>query len=383
MQFNYLKVICPAITACLAGPLVAHEEHEHAASVLVKTTVGQEAVTELLGHNGLTYKVDTKWAKADFETAPVVNAHALAESRDGHIYLITDHPKNDFIVFKKDGTFVKTISSKIGGGHDIEFIVKNGKEYIIHVDCGWYMAEKGWKSLKSTPGKVTILNMDGSVVRTLPSPQELGVYTAKQKYKPCDVAVTPQGTILIADGYGSNFIIEMTFEGKLIRHWGGSENGKGSLRNAHGISIDTSDPKKPLVWVSSRAENKIKAFTLEGEYVDYMELPGAYAGQLFFRGDLIYTAVCWSKSKEGKGKKLPQSGFVVVMDRKSKKVVSVPGGSMPEYKDGKLQPLYQTHKVFMHCHDLYVDKEGAIYVGEWKAKNRYPYKLTLAKSPVK
>jgi|GEM_PF-4951933 len=37
----------------------------------------------------------------------------------------------------------------------------------------------------------------------------------------------------------------------------------------------------------------------------------------------------------------------------------------------------------MHCHDLYVDKEGAIYVGGWKANNRYSYKLTPVNPQVK
>ena len=80
--------------------------------------------------------------------------------------------------------------------------------------------------------------------------------------------------------------------------------------------------------------------------------------------------------KDG-GKRLGQSGFLLVLDRKTKKVISAPGGSEPTYVDGKLQPLHQTTKTFIHGHDLYVDSGGNIYVGEWNSGNRHPYKLEL------
>ena len=191
---------------------------------------------------------------------------------------------------------------------------------------------------------------------------------------PCDVAWTPAGTLLVADGYGSNLIYEFSLEGKLVKKWGGPTKDAANLSNAHGISIDVADPRGPLVWVPSRSQNQLKAFTLDGKYVDTLDLPGAFAGQLFFRGDKIYTAVCWSK-ENGTGKRLDQSGFLIVMDRKTRRVISAPGGNEPVYVDGKLQPLHQTVPVFVHGHDLYVDRDGIIYFGEWNANRRYPSRL--------
>jgi len=71
--------------------------------------------------------------------------------------------------------------------------------------------------------------------------------------------------------------------------------------------------------------------------------------------------------------------LILVFDRKTKRVLSTPGGSQPIYTDGKLQPMHQTESVFKHCHDLYVDSAGDIYVGEWNADRRYPWKLSLVK----
>lgn len=151
------------------------------------------------------------------EVAPVINSHALAESRDGHIYLVTDHPANAFLVFKKDGTFVRSFGKGLIGGHGLEFFEREGEEYLIHVDCGWHFKAEGWNAKPNT-GRVTILKPDGTIVRKLPTPMEIeGLENPPKKSMPCDVAVTPEGTILIADGYGSDRIYEMTFEGKLVR----------------------------------------------------------------------------------------------------------------------------------------------------------------------
>ena len=98
----------------------------------------------IIGHGSARYRVDMKWAKADPAVAPVINAHALAEGRDGRIYLVTDHPQNDFIVFEKDGTYARSISKGLGGGHGLEIFEKEGTEYLLHIDCGWHFAAEGW-----------------------------------------------------------------------------------------------------------------------------------------------------------------------------------------------------------------------------------------------
>lgn len=360
------------LSLCILSSLALGHEHEGGESA------SDETHGLILGHGNVKYRVDMKWAKADPKVAPVINSHAIAEGKDGLIYVVTDHPENAFVVFKKDGTYVKSFGKGLQGGHGLEFFEKDGEEFLVHVDCGWHFEAEGWNA-KSLNGKVTILKTDGTIVRTLPTPEELGVDLPEaKKFQPCDVAITPSGTLLIADGYATDIVYELTTEGKLVKFWGGQNKKPSSLSNAHGISIDLSDPKKPLVWVSSRNECKIKAFTLDGEYVDQIELPGAFAGQLFFRGDKIYTAVCWSK-KEGTGKKMKQSGFILVLDRKTKRVISAPGGSEPTYLDGVLQPMTQATKTFIHGHDLYIDEAGSIYVGEWNSNRRYPAKLTPVK----
>lgn len=329
----------------------------------------------ILGHGKHKYAVKSSWAKTSQAEAPCINSHAITEGNDGLLYMVTDHPDSDFLVFKKDGTYLRTISVGLGDGHGVEMITHEGTEYLIHIGAGWEMrGDALFKVLKSHDGRVTILKKDGTIVRKFKTPSEMGIEAAGAGFKPTDAAVTPNNTILIINGYKDDLVYEYDFEGHLIRRWGGRTEDASTINNGHGISIDTSDPENPIVWISSRSENKIKGFTLEGKYLETIDLPGAYAGQLFIRGDKMYTAVCWSKDKIS-GKKTNKSGFVIILDRKTRKVISAPGGSEPIYKDGKLQPLYKTEDLLIHGHDLYVDSEGAIYVGEWNAERRYPTKL--------
>lgn len=330
------------------------------------------AALPVIGQAPARYQVDLGWAKVDPAVAPVINSHAIAEGRDGLLYLVTDHPQNAFLVFRKNGTFVRAFGKGLEGGHGLDIFEHEGEEYLLHVDCGWHFAAEGWKPSAGN-GRVTLLKTDGTIVRALPTPQELGLGDRfGKRFMPCDVAVTAQRTILIADGYASNRILELTMTGELVRQWGGGEAG---LHNAHGISIDTSDPARTLVWVPSRDQNMLKAFTLTGELVESIELPGSYAGQVFIRGQRMYTAVCWSK-KDGKGDRVARSGYLLVIDRATRRVISAPGGTAPIYADGKLQPINQAEAIFRHPHDLYVDSDGAIYLGEWNADRRYPAKLT-------
>ncbi|WP_411845254.1 hypothetical protein AAFN60_15895 [Roseibacillus persicicus] len=45
----------------------------------------------------------------------------------------------------------------------------------------------------------------------------------------------------------------------------------------------------------------------------------------------------------------------------------------------KLTPLSQSQSIFLHAHDLTIDKDGNIHVMEWNAACRYPFKSTLQK----
>jgi hypothetical protein len=192
---------------------------------------------------------------------------------------------------------------------------------------------------------------------------------------PTEVAVAPNGDFYVADGYGSDYIIQYSHQGQYIRHFGGHSNAnpEHNLNNAHGVAVDLRDASQPRLVCTSRNDNAFKFFTLDGKYLKTVKLPGAYVCRPVINGNNLYAGVCWSNSPET-GKRIDKSGFVVILDRDNK-VVSAPGGTRPEYKKGSLQPLYQEGAVFHHGHDVCIDEDQNLYVCQWNADRTYPIKL--------
>jgi hypothetical protein len=87
---------------------------------------------------------------------------------------------------------------------------------------------------------------------------------------------------------------------------------------------------------------------------------------------MLYAGVCWSRLRYLN--QTDRSGFVTILDRNNR-VVSNPGGTEPEYRDGELQLMVQENPLFQHCHDVCVDRDKNLYVCQWNAGMTYPIKL--------
>ena len=49
------------------------------------------------GHNGMQYKMDSKWGKADPLRTPVNDCHEMVQDRRGKIYLLTNETRNNVL----------------------------------------------------------------------------------------------------------------------------------------------------------------------------------------------------------------------------------------------------------------------------------------------
>ena len=180
----------------------------------------------------------------------------------------------------------------------------------------------------------------------------------------------------MADGYGSDYIIQYDHKGHYIRHFGGQKNNdpRHNLVNAHGVAIDNRDKNNPVLICTSRTENCFKYFTLDGKYIKTVEMPGLFVCRPVIDDSNIYAGVCWSTTKDGR-KWVKDTGFLTVLDGNNT-VISNPGGTAPEYKDGKLQQIFQADdKIFNHGHDVCVDNDKNLYVCQWNANHTAPIKL--------
>ena len=109
------------------------------------------------------------------------------------------------------------------------------------------------------------------------------------------------------------------------------------FNNAHGICIDNRDAANPVLLITARQQNKLKRFSLSGEYLDSVDLPGAYICRPVIHKTHVYLATIWSgDGSEG-------TGFVSILDENNK-LISAPGGSAPVYEQEQLNHMHQNFK---------------------------------------
>ena len=201
-------------------------------------------------------------------------------------------------------------------------------------------------------------------------PKETGKYDKPEEYIPTETAIAENGDIYVADGYGKDYVIQYDSKGKYIRHFGGRGNAESNLLNAHGICIDNRNKSQKYLVVTSRQQNAFKRYTMSGDFVDTIPLPGAWVCRPVIHGDYLYSAVLQSS-----GKLWQESVFVTVLD-KNFKVVSNLAGNEPVYSNNALEEMYQTIRVFRYPHDVCIDNDENLYIAQWNSGHVYPYKLT-------
>jgi len=310
----------------------------------------------ILGQNKKRYKIDTKWSRADVSRFPVNDCHEMIQDKQGRIVLLTNETKNNVLIYAKDGKLLSNWGTEYPGAHGLTLFNENGPDTLFICDNNRHQVIK--------------TSIDGKVLLTLNYPKETGEYSKEEEYVPTETAIADNGDIYVVDGYGKDFVIRYDASGKYISHFGGKGDKPEQLQNAHGICIDRRVKNKPTLIVTSRQQNAFKRYTMEGKYIETIAMTGAWVCRPVIHGDYLYAAVLQTNARQGQ-----QSGWVTVLD-KNFKVVSNLGGSEPEYKDGKIQEMYQTVKAFSYPHDVCIDDEENLYVAQWNSGKVYPYKLT-------
>jgi len=200
------------------------------------------------------------------------------------------------------------------------------------------------------------------------APKEISNYTDPKKYHPTEVAVAPNGDFYVADGYGENLIIRYSAKGEYITHFGGKGREAGQFDCCHGVTLDTRDANNPTLLITSRTAHEYKRFTMDGQHIETIPLPGCWNCRPVIKGDNLYFAILVTETWGS------YDGMVAVIN-KDNKVLAFPGGSQPEYKDGKLQAPKSDLSTFLNPHDVCIDQDENIYVPQWYSGRTYPVRL--------
>jgi peptidylamidoglycolate lyase len=302
------------------------------------------------GHGNKKYIVDQKWAN-QIQNLPVKDCHEMVQNNKGEIILLTNETKNNIIVFDKSGSIKRSWGQSFPGAHGLTI---HGDE-----DQTLFITDTELNQFFQT-------SIDGKILKTWDFPIETKMYSDKKKFVPTETAITKNGEIYVADGYGMQYIIHYDSGGNLKNIFGGSGIEDRHLDNAHGICIDYRN-EIPSLIVTDRNKCCFKRFTMGGDYVETISLPGANVCRPVIKGDYLYAAVLTSDGKSN-------TGFVVILD-KNNKLISAIGGSTPLYENGKCKNMYQTTQLFKHPHDVLVDDEENLYVCQWNSNQVYPIKF--------
>lgn len=313
---------------------------------------------EIIGHGKFKYRVHKTWGNLDPSTTPVKNCHEMVMDKKGRLIMVTDETKNNIIIYDRSGKLITTWGNEFPGGHGLTLFDEGGTDVLLICD--------------PQTGRVVKTTTDGKTLMELPHPAKIGAYGEKDAWLPTETAVAPNGDIYVADGYGSQYILQFNSKGEFIRKFGGPGSGDDQFSTAHGVCIDRRDPKNITLICTSRGHNSFKRFTLDGQYLSTLFLPGAFVCRAVIDDNQLYAGVCWSRLRYLE--QTNNSGFVTILDENNK-VISNPGGTEPEYRNGALQLMVQAQPIFNHCHDVCIDGDKNIYVCQWNAGKTYPIKL--------
>lgn len=308
-----------------------------------------------IGHGDFKYRVDAEWGVQDPSKIPVNDCHEMAMDSKGRIFMTTTGAdNNNIIIYNKSGKVLDSWGTEFPGAHGLTLTGEGDDQFLFITDPETH--------------KVTKTTLDGKILMTLERPKEVDGYASDDQFLPTETAIMPNGDIYIADGYGQNFIIQYNAKGEYVRHFGGKGEGADTFNCCHGITLDTRDTTNPTLLITSRASQEFKRFSLDGKHLETIKLPGCSICRPVIHGDNIYFAVIVTKTWDS------YDGMLAILD-KDNKVVSLPGGSSPEYVAGTLTPPLYDGVTFKNPHDVFVDNDENLYVPQWASGKTYPIKL--------
>ena len=157
---------------------------------------------------------------------------------------------------------------------------------------------------------------------------------------PTDVAVAPDGSIFVSDGYGNARVHHFTADGVLIGSFG--QPGKalpGELHLPHGIWVDRDE----RVLVADRLNNRIQVFSPEGSFLEAWTDVLAPSDIFVDDDGLVYVAEAH--------------------DRRLCSILDLEGNVLARLKDVEAEPWMPITGLRSQAgHAVWVDSEGSIYL---------------------
>ncbi len=266
------------------------------------------------------------------------------DSRD-RLYVFNRGGTQPVIVFDRDGNFVQM------WGAD-QFVRPHG--IFIGPDDSVYLTDDQDHTVrKFTP--------DGELLMTLgisgegsDSGVELSDYRTIRRPAPpfnlpTNLALAPDDTMYVSDGYGNCCLHKFSANGKLSHSWGAAGDGTGEFQIPHGIGVD----HLGRVVVADRENSRLQWFTADGEFIEQWTDVARPCNVIFDDDDNVYVAELGWHAGTPDPRPNETGGRVSIFSRDGSLLARWGGGKDP-YAAGD----------FIAPHDIWLDSRGDLYVGE-------------------
>jgi hypothetical protein len=207
------------------------------------------------------------WLQAE-HLVPLLHLHGIVETSDGSIWVQHAHDdakRSGILRCSQDGQVLETIQLDA-------MPIPHGLEVYKHPDHGECLLVTDCRS------GLLLLDSTGTVIWHLDKPDFYKLHWTLA-WSPSNCAIAADGTIYLADGYGSGFITVLAPDGSQLGTFGGPGTGPGNLVHPHGLAVVTLQGESviaigecqysqqdPALLQRFDARSCIKCFGLDGSF---------------------------------------------------------------------------------------------------------------------
>ena len=359
------KIHCLRNLVLLFALPVVSFAHDHAEPHVPVEAYQTPETPIVVGQGDFQYRLIPRWGMQNSPAIQLGNCHAILEDAHGRLLLLNASEDHCMIVLSPDGALLDAWGSFAPNAHGLSIIQEEGIDYLFITD-------------NSKNGKVFKTTADGYVLKTISCPMESGLYESPDDFRPSKTMHLPNGDFFVIDGYGKDFIHRYNSRCEYQSSFGGTLGiGEAELEHfgPHGGAIDFSDPESPNIILALSDKNKMKRFTLGGEWLETIVLPGSNPRDVIFHRNHIvvpHLGDSWPKDRNA-------AGYISILN-KNFKVIANLGGDAPVYdRFGNLSAMKHSSHLFYHPHGLCFDQIGNLYVAQFASNGTWPLKFERLK----
>lgn len=296
-----------------------------------------------MGCGAMTFDTVPGWGLGDDGKSPLGSTHGgVAIGRDGTIWTSSSL---GLFGFSPEGKIVRRfLGDAYSNVHDLKIEAEGDRDFLY-----------GARNVAGEGIKVDAVS--GEVVLRLGIPAESGL--GLTKWAPTAIAVAPDGTIFLADGYASNHIFKFDRAGTYVKHFGVKGNGLKEFNTAHGMTLDPRyDPPRLLVCDRNHEpKGRLVHYDLDGTFIEEVVTGLGMPTSARVAGDHVAVP--------------DLHGRLVILDR-SNTIMAVLGHNPdPATRANFNVPQDQWREgIFSGTHGAAWDAAGNLYVQDWNVSGR-------------